>query len=721
MAAFQKSPAERLATPVKFLKGVGPPREALFAKLGLLTVRDVLFYFPRDYEDLTQLRTIAELEDGRMASVRGHVVEVDQRTSEGGRIVTGVLLNQGNDHLRAVWFNQPYMTQKFRHGQCVLLSGVAKQWGLMWEMTHPAVQWLDEAADEPAKGKLLPVYPLCEGLKQRHVRRAVESAVAEYVSDLDEVFPAEFLGQHKLLPLRQALPQLHFPENTEQLEQARRRFVYQELFLLQLGLALRRARQRRGRSPVLNATAQIDARIRRLFPFELTAGQNQVIAEIAADLSREAPMNRLLQGDVGSGKTVVAAYGMLLAVAYQYQAALMAPTEVLARQHFETLQRLLAGSQVRLLLLTGGLTGKERERTLTAIAAGEFDLIVGTHALIQDDVQFHRLGLVVIDEQHKFGVRQRASLKGAGLQPHYLVMTATPIPRTVTMTQYGDLDVSLLRDSPPGRQSVHTYLADETQRAKWWDFFRRKLREGRQGYVITPRVEERVRESFLRGEEVDDGDMAAREEKTPDPISQTTSVEERFEALANGELEEFRIGLMHGRLSAEQKEATMAAFRRGELQVLVCTTVVEVGLDVPAATVMTIENGERFGLSQLHQLRGRISRGSHTGYCTVFAKPATEEARQRLEAFVGTTDGFRLAEIDFEQRGPGDLLGTRQHGLPPLRMADLVRDGAIVEEARRDATAMVEADPGLVRSEHSVLRLRVLARYGKALDLGDVG
>ena len=267
MAAFQRSPAERLATPVKFLKGVGPPREALFEKLGLLTARDVLFYFPRDYEDLTQFRTIAELEDGKMASVRGQVVEVDQRTSEGGRIVTGVLLNQGNDHLRAVWFNQPYMTPKFRHGQCVLLSGVAKQWGLMWEMTHPAVQWLDEAADEPARGKMLPVYPLCEGLKQRHVRRAVENALAEYVNDLDEVFPAEFLEQHKLLPLRQALPQLHFPESAEHLEQARRRFVYQELLLLQLGLALRRMRQRQGRSPLLAATAQIDARIRRLFPF----------------------------------------------------------------------------------------------------------------------------------------------------------------------------------------------------------------------------------------------------------------------------------------------------------------------------------------------------------------------------------------------------------------------------------------------------------------------
>jgi ATP-dependent DNA helicase RecG len=598
--------------------------------------------------------------------------------------------------VRAIWFNQPYMAKQLRQGQMVLLSGGVKRRGLVWELAHPRVQWLDAAGDEDAAGKLVPVYRLCEGLKQRHIRRALEHAVADYAGELEEIFSPEYLAQHNLLPLRQALPQLHFPENAEQLAAARRRFVYQELLMMQLALALKRAQQRSGHAPVLEATALVDARIRRLIPFEMTAGQNQAIAEIGADLARDVPMNRLLQGDVGSGKTVVAVYAMLVAVAHKHQAAIMAPTEVLARQHWQTLGRLLAGSEVKMLLLTGGLTTKQRQESLAAIAAGELDLVVGTQALVQEDVQFANLGVVVIDEQHKFGVLQRAILKCAGPQPHYLVMTATPIPRTVTMTQYGDLDVSILADSPPGRQPVHTYLATEEQRPKWWDFFRRKLREGRQGYVVTPRVEADEAESFA-------------------------SVEEHFEALANGELEEFRLGLVHGRLSPEEKDQQMDRFRRGELHVLVCTTVVEVGVDVPEATLMTIEHGQKFGLSQLHQLRGRISRGRHPAYCTVFSDAKTDESKERLEAFVSTTDGFRLAELDFAQRGPGDLFGTRQHGLPPLRVADLTRDTAILAEARTDAATMIAADPQLGRPEHTPLRQRVLARYGQTLELGDVG
>ncbi len=686
----------RLDTPIKFLKGVGPVREALFHKLGLRTVRDALFYFPRDYEDLTSLSRVADLQDGALVSLRGEIVEVEHRGTSSGGTVTGALLRQEGDYVRAVWFNQPYMAQRLRQGQWVLFSGIVKRRGLVWELPHPRVQWLEATDDDKSAGKLVPVYRLCEGLKQRHVRRALEHAVAEYTGELEEIFPPEYLARHNLLPLRQALPQLHFPENTEQLDAARRRFVYQELLMMQLALALKRARQQRGQSPKLEATGLIDARIRRLIPFELTAGQVQAIGEIAADLARDVPMNRLLQGDVGSGKTVVAVYAMLLAVAHRHQAAIMAPTEILARQHWQTLTRLLAGSEVTITLLTGGLTARQRQDALIAIAAGKVDLVVGTQALVQEDVVFNKLGVVVIDEQHKFGVLQRASLKGAGLQPHYLVMTATPIPRTVTMTQYGDLDVSILRDSPPGRQPVHTYLAAEEQRPKWWDFFRRKLREGRQGYVVTPRVEADEAESFA-------------------------SVEEHFEALANGELEEFRLGLVHGRLSPEEKDEQMDRFRRGELNVLVCTTVVEVGVDVPEATLMTIEHGEKFGLSQLHQLRGRISRGRFPGYCAVFADSKTDESKERLEAFVSTTDGFRLAELDFAQRGPGDLFGTRQHGLPPLRVADLTRDAAPLEEARNDAAAIIAADPQLAQPDHALLRQRVLARYGPTLDLGDVG
>ncbi len=467
--------------------------------------------------------------------------------------------------------------------------------------------------------------------------------------------------------------------------------------ILQLALALKRQQVYEALPAFpLELTAKIDARIRRLLPFELTAGQNQAIEEIAADMARPHPMNRLLQGDVGSGKTIVAVFAMLLAVAHKTQVVLMAPTEVLARQHVDTLSRLLASSHTHIGLLTGGQTAKARQALLAEIESGEVRIVVGTQAVVANELTYDRLGLVVIDEQHKFGVRQRAALRGGEAQPHYLVMTATPIPRTMAMTLFGDLDVTTLADAPPGRQSVHTYAPPADDRPRWWEFFRKKLREGRQGFVVVPLVD--------GSEDV-----------------QATSLSEAYESLANGELEAFRIGLMHGRMTPNEKEAAMTAFRHGETQVLVATSVVEVGIDVPNATLMTVEGAERFGLAQLHQLRGRISRGSHPGYCCVFSNATTDEAQQRLAAFVESNDGFRLAELDFQMRGPGDLLGTRQHGLPPLRIADLLRDTEVLEEARADARAMVAADPRLARPELASLRRMVLVRYGKSLDLGDVG
>jgi ATP-dependent DNA helicase RecG len=650
------------------------------------------------------------------------VEDIDQRNTSAGGCILGVLIRGRTGHLRAIWFNQPHMRERFTFGQHVMFSGKPKHEGLAWQMTHPRVEVLDDEEEEPVT-KLLPVYPLTEGLQQWQMRKIVRAAVETYVPVLDEVFPGEYLEAHDLLPLHQALPQIHFPSDQASLDRARRRLVYQELLILQLALAVRRQQQHDQRkAPALEATAKIDARIRRLFPFELTAGQQKAISEIAADMAGPLPMNRLLQGDVGSGKTVVAVYAMLLAVAHGYQAVLMAPTEVLARQHAQTLERMLAAREkgdsphlceapvgpfrqmgtvpffprVRRASLTGGLTPNQRAALLQVIAAGEIDLLVGTQAIIQEDVSFAKLGLVVIDEQHKFGVRQRAVLKQAGPDPHYLVMTATPIPRSVTMTLFGDLDVSTLRDSPPGRQKVNTYLANEDQRAKWWDFFRKKLHEGRQGFVVTPLVEE-------------------------SDVAEAASLDETYETLSNGELEAFRLGLIHGRLTPAEKDAAMDRFRSGETQVLVCTSVVEVGVDVPNATLMTIEGGHRFGLAQLHQLRGRISRGKFPGFCCVFGDPQTDESRERLKAFVASTDGFELAETDFRIRGPGDIFGTKQHGLPPLRIADLLRDQSILEEARRDAHALASADPGLASEAHAKLRRMMLARYGKALELGDVG
>lgn len=697
-----RTAAELLSLPVQYLKGIGPRRAHLLERLGLRTAVDVLFFFPRDYEDLTDLRPISEITEDAVVSVCGEIVDVDAKRIHGGRTRLAILISDGDDYLRGMWFNFPYSIERFRGGERILLSGKARSRDGRWEMTHPKITWLTSEDEEP-RGRLLPIYPLTEGLQQGTIRRAMENLLPQAVELLDEVFPPEYLQQHALLPLKEALPEVHFPTSPETLSAARHRFVYQELFILQLALAVRRRQQEdRQTAPRLPAEGRIHARILRRFPFQLTAGQLQAIEEIGRDMGEPIPMRRLLQGDVGSGKTVVSVYAMLLAVAHGYQAVLMAPTEILARQHHSTLQSMLSGSNVRCELLTGNVTGGKRQQLLEQVRAGEVNILVGTQAIVHGEVNFAKLGLVVIDEQHKFGVRQRATLSQSGVDPHYLVMTATPIPRTMSLTIFGDLDVSTVRDRPAGRQPVHTYLATPEIQAKWWDFFRRKLREGRQGYVVTPLVE----------------DQATTDETQ---AAQVRSLESAYESLTHGELADFRLDILHGRMSAEQKQSVMQDFREGRTQVLISTTVIEVGVDVPNATVMTIEGATRFGLSQLHQLRGRISRGTTPGYCCVFADTEAAENNARLEAFVQTNDGFELAEMDFQLRGPGDLLGTKQHGLPPLRIADLLRDAETLVEARRNALTLVESDPGLASERHARLRRMVLARYGQVLDLGEVG
>jgi ATP-dependent DNA helicase RecG len=685
----------RLATPVEFLRGVGPSRAPLLERLGFRTVGQLLFNFPRDYQDLSDERSIANLEEGKLQSVRGVVQEIAATSSGFGKARVSILLTDGSGGLRATWFNQPFMREKFREGQHLLLTAAPKMRGLMWEMSHPQVTYL---ADEEAQldTKLLPVYSLTEGLAQYQMRRIVATAVEEYAGLLDEVFPARLLARFKLMPLIDAVRAIHRPADTDELERAWRRFVFQELFVLQLALSIRRSEQRRLAAFELPATPKIDARIRRLLPFELTASQETAIAEIAADMACDRPMNRLLQGDVGSGKTIVALYAMLVAVAHGKQAALMAPTEILARQHADTLAVLLEASRVKWALLTGGLSRGERAAILAQAANGELNAVLGTHAVVQDGVQFKQLGLVVVDEQHKFGVRQRAALRSGDTAPHYLVMTATPIPRTLGMTLFGDLDFSTLRELPAGRQPVNTYLVEPDQEPRWWNFVRERLREGRQAYFIAPLIEE--------------------SESVAAP-----SVSEAFEQLTNGELAEFRLGVLHGRLSPAEKQHVMAEFRSGQTQVLVSTTVVEVGVDVPNATVITVAGAERFGLAQLHQLRGRVGRGNRPGYCGVLLGETSEAARERLDAFAKSTDGFALAELDFDLRGPGDLFGTQQHGLPPLLVADLRRDREVLEETRREAQLLVSDDPGLKHPDHARLRQQMMTRYGQALELGDVG
>ena len=684
-----------LQTPAQFLKGVGPQRAEILFKLGLKTAQDVIFFLPRDYHDLSELTVIRELQNGRTHRVVGTVAEVDLRDLGAGRSMLGVLVKQDQEYIRALWFNQPFLRRQFRPEQRLVLTGAVKLKGMRWEMTHPSVEFL--ANEELPEAGLQPIYKLTEGISQFQMRKLISQNVEKYAAAVEEVFPERLRKQFDLLTIADALRRIHAPSNPEDLQTSRFRFAFQELFMMQLALALRQASVASSPCPALPCNGKIDARICRLLPFNLTDGQRRVIQEIVDDMAREKPMNRMLQGDVGSGKTMVAVYAMLVAVANQHQTALMAPTEVLARQHYQTISHLLMNSKVSISLLAGSMPAASRRKTLRAIESGETNLVVGTQAIVQEKVHFDRLGLAVVDEGHRFGVKQRARLRQGHHEPHYLVMTATPIPRTVSMTMFGDLDVSLLKEKPGQRQPVHTYVGQEHKRAEWWEFNRQKLRAGEQAFVIAPLVDEK-----------EDGGLIS-------------SAEQLFEQLCSGELHEFRVGIVHGRMTAGEKEDAMRRFRSRETQVLVATSLVEVGVDVPNASLMTIENAERFGLAQLHQLRGRVGRGTKPGFVCAYSPSDSPEARQRLEAFAQTSDGFELAEVDFRLRGPGDLLGTKQHGLPRLRVADLQSDFDILQLARQHARQLLADDPTLHQEDLALLRDRVLRRYGETLQLGDIG
>jgi ATP-dependent DNA helicase RecG len=629
--------------------------------------------------------------------VQGEVVEITGRRLDDGRAVVSIVINDGSkESLEGVWFNQPLLAGQFRYGQRVAFTGKVKWYRDHWQMATPKLQTLDSAAPLAAPG-IVPIYPLTEDLRPDALRKLLRQAVDRFAPLTVDVVPDQLLRQRHYPALHAAFRNLHFPATLEAAKAARRRFVYEEFLVLQAGLALRRRdlRDQQG-APELRSSPEIDARIRRLFPFPLTDDQNAAVRDIGADLAGKRPMQRLLQADVGAGKTAVAVYALLVTVANKHQAALMAPTEVLARQHAQTLDRYLAHSRVRRALLTGALTTGQRRQLLDDLAAGNLDLVIGTQALASEDVRFARLGLVVIDEQHKFGVNQRAKMRRPGSDPHYLVMTATPIPRTVALTVFGDLDCSTILQMPPGRQPVVTRSAGEGDRERLYAELRDELKRGKQAYVVCPLVEESERLDLK-------------------------SAEEHFQHLKDGPLQDFRLGLLHGRLAERDKDAVMRQFREHQVDLLVSTMVIEVGVDVPNATWMLIEHAERFGLSQLHQLRGRISRGRSAGRCIVFAKPTTAEARQRLRIFASTTNGFTLAEQDARMRGLGEFFGTRQHGLGDLRFGDLLADRELLQEARQDAFGLVADDAGLARPEHRLLRQAVVERFGKTLDLATVG
>jgi len=689
-----------LSMPVQYLKGVGPARAAIFEKLGVRPLADLLEYFPRDWIFAPGRIKIAEIEPGGPATILAQVESIDYQQYRRTPIFE-VIAADDTGVCRFVWFNGGYLRNQIHLGQFILASGKAEVYKHQLQMVNPKFMTLDEMQEDPEKHFSGGVYPASGRLTSRQIKQIVQPVLDHLDSLVGEFYDSAVLKENRLIGRRDAFAWIHTPPDEEKLDKAKRRLKYDELFLMQLGLAMRRYHAEHSASATSCVlTEEIDSRIRRRFPFLLTEDQNAAISEIVQDMSRTTPMNRLLQGDVGSGKTVVALYAALLAVASKTQAAIMAPTEILASQHFLSMERYLRNSQVRRVLITGGLTGKKREELLSQIRLGEIDIVVGTVALLQKDIEFRRLGLVVIDEQHKFGVHQRAELRKDGV-PHCLVMTATPIPRTLAMTAFGDLDVSVIKHCPPGRGAIVTRWVEPKDRQKAYDFIRERLRARKQAYVVCPRI-------------------AAVEETDPETGKEIKAASDTWKELSERVFPEFQVALLHGRMSSAEKQEVMASFRKGRIDVLVSTVVIEVGVDVPNATIMVIEAADRFGLAQLHQLRGRIGRGESKSYCLLFAETDNEVARSRLEVMTRTTDGFEIAEEDLRIRGPGELFSARQHGLPDMKIANIVDDYELLVIARRHAFQVISADPALTQSEHRDIRRALVTKFGDALGFADV-
>jgi len=672
-----------LETEVQYVKGVGTKLAQVLSKLNIYTLGDLLFHLPRRYEDRRQFRKIAHARAGEAITVSGKLVTVDN-VKVRNLTLTKAYLDDGSGVLELVWYNQPYMKDtlnKLRNSQ-IVAYGIVKESPYGLQMETPEWEDLPDGADPDSLlsvNRIVPIYPLTEGIRQKRMRQIIWNAV-QYAHLAPEILPRSVRERLGLMPIQQALQQIHFPDDEQMIEPARQRLVFEEFFLMQLGVGLQRLRTRQERGIAMRIDAdRLNEMLHRIVPFELTNAQKRVIHEIWNDMAQPHPMNRLLQGDVGSGKTIVAAAAILAAVDNQYQAAIMAPTEILAEQHYINLHRLFQPLGISVELLVGRLSNKQRQQARERIATGRGMVAVGTHALIQEGVSFARLGLAIVDEQHRFGVLQRAALRDKGIMPHVLVMTATPIPRTLTLTLYGELDVSIIDELPPGRKPVRTYWKTPEERLKVYAGVRKLVEQGRQAYVICPLIDE------------------------SDKL-QVRAAEQMAEHLQKDVFPDLRVGLLHGRMKPAEKEAVMEAFRAGELDILVSTTVIEVGVDVPNAAVIVIEDADRFGLAQLHQLRGRVGRSEHQSYCVLIADPKSEEGQRRMEIMTRTNNGFLIAEEDLRIRGPGEIYGTRQSGMPSFRVADLVKDMRLLEVARQEAFRLLERDPELARPEHTALR-----------------
>jgi ATP-dependent DNA helicase RecG len=690
------APATDLDVSIAVVKGIGPGLSAKFTKLGVKTVRDLLYFFPRRHLDYSKLKFISQLAEGEDQTIIANVWQA-QETRPGGRRSAEAIVGDETGNIRVIWFNQPYLAKTLSTNVRIMLSGKVSAYHGRLMFVSPEWEIL-EGQDSVHAARQVPVYPLTQGLRPRQVRRLMKDFIDIWAGRIEDFLPESLLKRLNFLSLPEAILQAHYPDDETSKDKARVRLAFDELFLLQLGV-MRKKRDWQGSRPgsPFDLKKPILKKFLDSLPFKLTAAQDKVLNEIKADLERKLPMCRLLQGEVGSGKTVVATTALLLAAANGFQGAFMAPTEILAEQHFATIGGLLAkiGREesdenglikcyyglgehpLRIALLIGDVKQAGKRALQKRIAGGEVDIVIGTHALVQKGVDFNRLGLVVVDEQHRFGVEQRSALREKGFNPHMLVMTATPIPRTLALTLYGDLDLSVINELPPGRQTIKTKWLRPDQRESAYAFVRKQVSEGRQIFTLCPLIEE------------------------SDAIAAQAAVVE-YERLSREVFPDLKLGLLHGRLPSKEKNAVMENFRVGALDILVSTPVIEVGIDIPNATVMFIESADRFGLSQLHQFRGRVGRGKAQSYCMLLAENPSEVARQRLDIIENTQDGFKLAEEDLKMRGPGEFFGTRQSGLPDLRMAK-ISDIALLELARNEAVALFHEDPEFKKAEHQAL------------------
>lgn len=685
---------DALQAPVTNLPRVGEKMAAKLQALGIATIADMLFYFPFRYDDYTRLKPLNRLRPGEVITVIAAVRAVAQRQARGGRPYLSVTVDDGTGTMNVTFFGQTWLQRRFKVGSQVVLSGKVDIFRGELTMTNPEWEMLER--ENLHTGRIVPVYRLTQGVSARTIRRLMRQAVTEWANRIPDHMPDSVLDRTDLVDLSWALEQVHFPESTEALEYARHRLTFDELFLFQMSmLGNRREWQAVPGQSLTIDDDWLNAALGTL-PYALTKAQQGALQQIRADIARDVPMNRLLQGDVGSGKTVVAALCLAIAVQNGKQAALMTPTSILAEQHARSvgnfLRQLPGGEQIAVRLLTGNTSGAERDEIYAGISDGSIQVVIGTHALIQETVTFNDLALAVVDEQHRFGVQQRGALRGKGTNPHLLVMTATPIPRTLALTIYADLDLSIIDEMPPGRTPVETRVVQPVERERAFSFVDAQIKRGRQAFIVYPLVE------------------------ASESLQDTGAAVDQYDHLNEAVFKQHRVGLLHGRMSPAEKDAIMTAFSRGEIDILVSTSVIEVGIDVPNASVIVIENADRFGLAQLHQFRGRVGRGEHKSFCLLVSGSDTDEAHRRLNAMEETTDGFKLAEIDWEMRGPGDMLGVRQSGMSGFRMSELMNPH-LVELAQREARTVFAEDPYLAQPEHELLSQRLVSQIDRRADI----